>query len=93
MSRTLHPARYWGTPQDLSGASELMDGREATDLFIGISQRVHGRKKFGYDRTEFRAFLLSLTVTCPRCGDISVTPKNHLALRSGCPACERRIYG
>lgn len=42
---------------------------------------------YTYERTEFFNTTQPITVTCPKHGDFTISPNNHLYSEQGCPAC------
>lgn len=61
-------------------------GRDPREVFVERARSVHGYK-YEYDRVVYENTNRKVLVTCPTHGDFSVTPKNHVSGKSGCPKC------
>ena len=59
--------------------------RKDTDYFIKEARLVHG-DKYNYDNTEYVSALKAVKIVCPKHGEFSITPNDHLNGK-GCKKC------
>lgn len=69
------------------GFNSSMARAISPDQFIAKARHVHGNC-YDYAKTRFINTKTKVTVSCPKHGEFSVTPDNHMRGR-GCPACGR----
>lgn len=60
--------------------------KKTNDEFIRDSRNVHG-DLYLYDKVQYINANTHVEITCSKHGSFTVTPNNHLSLRSGCPSC------
>lgn len=54
--------------------------------WVKLAKRIH--PNFLYNKTNYISAVKKVIITCPKHGDFTVTPNNHIVNRSGCPYCD-----
>jgi hypothetical protein len=90
------PANHYIRKPNPSGCPKCSVEKRAKDnflshkaAFVAKARRVHGRK-YDYAKTNYTGVVKSLTVSCQKHGDFTVTAASHLR-GSGCPRCQRQL--
>ena len=60
--------------------------KKTTETFIENAMAIHG-EKYDYSKVEYINNKIPVCIICPEHGEFYQTPKNHLALKQGCPKC------
>ena len=60
--------------------------RMCKDNFLELAREIHG-DKYNYEKTEYKAALEKVTVTCSTHGDFQQTPSAHVNQKCGCHKC------
>lgn len=60
--------------------------KKTTEQFITQAKKVHGNNKYDYSQTNYINARTPILITCPKHGQFSQIPYNHLMGR-GCPTC------
>ena len=87
---------FWQTPQvHLRGGNCPECTRKAKSMtgeeFVNKARSVHG-DKYDYSKVRYVNAHTDIVVTCPKHGDFTVKPSNHLN-GSGCPGCKKERIG
>lgn len=59
--------------------------RMSKENFVKKANEIH-KNKYNYDKSEYSASIVPITITCPLHGDFKQTPHKHLQ-GHGCPIC------
>lgn len=59
-----------------------------TEEFIARSVAAHG-DLYCYSKTEYKNASTPVIITCPKHGDFTQLPRNHIKYRSGCALCKK----
>lgn len=76
-------------PERASPSGQVKKGltqEEKTEVYIYKAKQIHG-SKYTYDSFIFKGAKVHALVTCPSCGDFSMTPDNHINGGKGCGKC------
>ena len=63
-----------------------MSTEEKTEIFINECNKIHNNF-YDYSKTIYKTCRDELIVTCPKHGDFTTKPNNHMRLGTGCPEC------
>jgi hypothetical protein len=70
------------------GCQECGKNRKTTDEFISQALKIH-KKKYSYEKTEYKTRHEKVVITCPAHGDFSQVAREHLRGR-GCRLCSEQ---
>lgn len=54
--------------------------------FVDLANVIHNNK-YIYDNADYKSAHIKVIITCPRHGNFTQTPNNHLYNKNGCPSC------
>lgn len=88
-SNTVEKLLYYGIKcPECSFENKQKSRALTTDIFIDRSKKLFGENAFYYDKTEYINLHTPVIITCPKHGDILISPICHLNGNGGCPKCK-----
>lgn len=59
------------------------------EKFLKDAKELYGNK-YDYSKTKYIGLRNQVTIICPKHGDFSITPENHIKKHQGCPLCDKK---